>query len=79
MVAYLDDGYIKGNLSVTLQVFAELKRVLKEDVGLVLNISKTVILPKAITQQAIFDVSYGFINVTQQLTELRDEVSFDSF
>ncbi len=33
-----------------------------------LNISKTVILPKAITQQAIFDVAHGFINATPQLT-----------
>jgi hypothetical protein len=30
-VAYADDGYIKGKLSVALQVLAELKRVLKED------------------------------------------------
>ncbi len=47
-----------------------------------LNVAlQTVILPKTIpkTQQGIFDVSHGFINVTQQLTELRDEVSFDSF
>jgi hypothetical protein len=29
-VAYVDDGYIKGKLSVTLQVLAELKRVLKQ-------------------------------------------------
>jgi hypothetical protein len=40
-VAYADDGYIKGKLSVVLQVLAELKRVLKEDAGLELNISKT--------------------------------------
>jgi len=63
-VAYADDGYIKGKLSEALQVLAELKRVLKEDAGLELKISKTVILPKAITQQAIFDVAHGFINAT---------------
>ncbi len=40
-VAYVDDGYIKGKLSVTLQVFAELKRVLKEDTGLELHDDKT--------------------------------------
>ena len=40
-VAYADDGYIKGKLSEALQVLAELKRVLKEDAGLELNISKT--------------------------------------
>ncbi len=31
-VAYADDGYIKAKLSATLQVLAELKRILKEDV-----------------------------------------------
>ncbi len=61
-VAYVDDGYIKGQLSETLQVLGDLKHVLKEDAGLELNISKTVILPKAITQQTIFDVTHGFIN-----------------
>ncbi len=37
-VAYADDGYIKGKLSDVLQVLAELKRVLKEDAGLEVNI-----------------------------------------
>jgi hypothetical protein len=78
-VAYAGDGYIKGKLSEALQVLAELKRVLKEDAGLELNISKTAILPKDITQQAIFDVAHGFINATPQLTQLRGEVSLDSF
>ncbi len=59
-------------------MFAELKRVLKEDAGLELHISKTAILPKTITQQAIFDVAHGFINATQ-LTQLGGEVSLDSF
>ena len=44
-VTYADDGYIKGKLSETLQVLTELKRVLKEDAGLELNISKPT-LPK---------------------------------
>jgi hypothetical protein len=78
-VAYADDGYIKGKLSVALQVLAELKRVLKEDAGLELNISKTDIPPKAITQQAMFDVAHGSINGTPQLTQLSAEVSLDSF
>jgi hypothetical protein len=63
-VAYADEGYIKGNLSVALQVLAEFKRVLKEDEGLELNISKTAILLKAVTQQGIFDMAHGFINAT---------------
>ncbi len=55
MVAYADDGYIKGKLSVTLQVLVELKCVLKEDVGMDLNVSKTSVLPKDVTQQSVFD------------------------
>jgi hypothetical protein len=79
VVAYADDGYIKGKLSEALQVLTELKHVLKEDTGLELNISKTVILPKDITQQVIFDVAHVFINDTPKLTQLRGEVSLDSF
>jgi hypothetical protein len=79
VVTYTDDGYIKGKLSESLQVLAEFKCVLKEDSGLELNISKTTILPKDITQQSIFDVAHVFVNVTTQLTHLRGEVSLDSF
>ncbi len=49
-IAHADDGYIKAKLSVALQVLAELKRVLKEDAGLELNVSKTTILPKGVSQ-----------------------------
>jgi hypothetical protein len=78
-VAYADDGYIKGKLSDVLQVLAELKRVLKEDAGLELNISKTAVLSKAITQQALFDVAQAFIHNSPQLTQLNGELSLDSF
>jgi hypothetical protein len=44
VVVYSDDEYIKGKLSVTFQVLTALKRVLKEDTGLDLNVSKTSIL-----------------------------------
>ena len=57
----------------------ELQRVLKEDAGLELNISKTAILSKDITQQSLFDVAHAFINTTQQLTQLSGELSLDSF
>ncbi len=77
-VAYADDGYIKGKLSVVLQVLAELKRVLKEDSGLELNISKTAVLSKTITQQALFDVAHVFIN-SPQLIHLSRVLSLDSF
>jgi hypothetical protein len=51
-------------LSVALQVLAELKRALKEDAGLELNITKTSILPKNTTQQAVFDVAHSIIAVS---------------
>ncbi len=50
------DGCIKSKLNVTLQVLDELKRVLKEDPDLELNVSKTSVLPKGVTQQTAFDV-----------------------
>jgi hypothetical protein len=78
-VAYADDGYIKGKLSVALQVLAELKRVLKEDAGLELNVSKTSILPKGTTQQAVFDVAHSFIAASPALTQLSGDVSLASF
>ncbi len=78
-VAYADDGYIQGNLSVVLQVLVELKRVLKEDAGLELNVSKTSVLPKSVTQQAAFDVAHSIINNSPVLTQLRGDVSLASF
>ena len=78
-VAYADDGYIKGKLSVALQVLAELKRVLKEDAGLELNVAKTSILPKDTTQQAVFDVAHSFIAASPALTQLSGDISLDSF
>ncbi len=78
-VAYDDDGYIKGKLSVDLQVLAELKRVLKEDTGLELNVSKTSILPKDTTQQLVFDVTHITITDSPSLTHLSGDVSLASF
>ncbi len=46
--------YIKVKVSVVLQVLAELKRVLKEDTGLELNVVKTSVLSKGVTQQDAF-------------------------
>jgi hypothetical protein len=45
-VAYVDDGYIKVKLSVTLQVLSELERVLKEDADLVLNVVRPPSCPR---------------------------------
>jgi hypothetical protein len=66
-------------MSVAQQVLAELKHVLKEDAGLDLNISKTSVLPKGVTQQAAFDVAHGIINNSPALTPLNADVSLASF
>jgi hypothetical protein len=78
-IAYADDGYIKAKLSVALQVLAELKHVLKQDAGLELNVSKTPILPKGTTQQAVFDVAHSILAASPALTQLRGDVSLASF
>jgi hypothetical protein len=44
-----DDSYIKAKLSVALEVLSDIKHVLKEDAGLVLNFDKTKILVKGIS------------------------------
>jgi hypothetical protein len=68
-VAYADDGYIKAKLSVALQVLAELKAVFREDAGMELNVSKTVILPpKGITHQAAFDAAHNILTTSPALT-----------
>ena len=69
-VAYADDGYIKAKLSVALQVLAELKQIFKEDAGLELNIHKTSVLPKGVSQQAAFDVAQNIFQATPTLTHL---------
>jgi hypothetical protein len=53
-IVYVDDGYIKAKLSITLQVLSELKPVFKTDAGLELNVSKTSILPKGVTAQTAY-------------------------
>jgi hypothetical protein len=60
-------------------VLAELKHVLKEDAGLELNVSKTSVLPKGVTQQVAFDVAHSIINNRPVLTQLRGDVSLASF
>ncbi len=37
-IAYVDDGYIKGRLTVVFQVLVELQSVLKEDTGFEFNV-----------------------------------------
>ncbi len=78
-VAYVDDGYIKAKLSVSLQVLSEIKTVFKEDTVLELNVSKTVILPKDITQQGVFDVAYSILTTSPTLTHPTTDVALASF
>ena len=73
-IAYIDDGYIKAKLSVTLQVLTKMKRVLKEDAGLQLNIAKTTFLPKGVSQRAAFDAAHGIINTSPALGNLSGDV-----
>ena len=58
---------------------AELKVVFKEDAGLELNVSKTSILPKGVTQQVAFDVAQGIITASPDLTHLSDDLALASF
>jgi hypothetical protein len=72
-------AYIKSKLSVSLQDLVELKAVFKEDAGLDLNVSKTSILPKGVTQQVAFDVAQGIITVSPALTHLSADLALASF
>ena len=77
-VVYADDDYVKTKLSVTLQVLTELKRVLKEDVGLEFNVNKTTVLPKGVSQEVVFKVAHGIINTSPTLGHLSGNVVLDS-
>ena len=59
---------------MTLQVLTELKRVLKEDADLELNVNKTSVLPKGVSQRAAFDVAQNIIQATPTLTHLNGDV-----
>ncbi len=61
------------------EVLADLKHVLKEDAALDLNVSKTCVLPKGVTQQAAFDVAHNVINASPSLTHLSGDVFLASF
>jgi hypothetical protein len=70
-IEYADDGYIKAKLSVALQVLVEVK--------LELNVSKTSILPKGVTQQVAFDVAQDIITASPDLTHLSVDLALTSF
>ena len=79
VIAYVDDGYTKDRMSVLIPVLVEIKCVLKMDVGLDLNVSKTSVLPKGVSQSAVFDVDHNIINDCPTLTHIRGDVLLDSF
>jgi hypothetical protein len=47
--------------------------------GWIFNVSKTSILPKGTTQQAVFDLVHSFITASPVLTQLSGDVSLSSF
>ena len=61
-------------MSVALRVLAELKLVFKEDAGLELNVGKTSVLPKGVSQQAAFDAAQNIIQATPTLTHLSGDM-----
>ena len=50
-VSNADDRYIKGKLSLALQILAELKRVLKEDAGLELILQRPPFSPRTLVSR----------------------------
>jgi hypothetical protein len=73
-VVYTDDGYIKDNLSVELEVLSDIKQVLKEDDGLALN-DKTNILIKGILMADAYDATQCLIIADPSLTHLTPLIS----
>ncbi len=78
-ITYDDDGYIKEKLSIALQVLTELKAVFKADSGLDLNVAKTSILTKGVTDQTVFDMAQTIMEATASLAHLRNDFLVDSF
>ena len=64
---------------MALQVLEHLKNVLKEDAGLDLNVAKTSVLPKDVSQKAAFDVVQNIIQATPTLNHLSGDVTIGSF
>ncbi len=52
----MDTYKLESKLIVALEVWTDLKHVLKEEDGLDLNVSKTAFLPKDISQEGVLDV-----------------------
>ncbi len=78
-VGHTDDGYIKVKLSVVLQVLVDLKTVFKTGTSLEFNVSKTIILPKDITQEVAFDVEHSILTTGPRLKHLTTNVTLPSF
>ena len=59
---------------MALQGLAELKRVLKEDAGLQLNVNTTTVFPNGVSQQAAFDEAHGIINTSPAVGHLSGDM-----
>ena len=64
---------------MTLQVLSELNRVLQEDVGLEVNVNKTTVLPKGVSQETVFNPTHGIINTSPTLGHLSGDFVLVSF
>ena len=78
-VAYADDSYIKAKLSVALEVFSDIKHVLKEDAGLDLNFDKTKILIKGISAADAHAAAQRMLAADPSLAHLSPLLSPASF
>ena len=61
------------------RLLTELKLVFKEDAGLEINVTKTSVLPKGVSQQVVFDVTQYIIQSTPTLTHLSGDILLTSF
>jgi hypothetical protein len=80
-IAYADDGYIyiSAPLSVALRILADLKQVFKDDAGLELNMLKTQLLVKGISNHDAYSAAKGFFENDACLSSIKDTITLASF
>ena len=74
-----DDGYINAPLSVALRILVDLKQVFKEDAGLELNMLKTQLLVKGISNHDAYSAAKGFFENDACLSSIKDTITLASF